>query len=69
MLNTPLTNRKTNKAHHFALLLVDGPAAFLAGSVKDCPTTGHRELVAVLLVPNALGGQLQLGQNVVLNAC
>ena len=56
-------------AHHLALLLVDGPAALFAGSVKNCPTAGHCELVAVLLVPNALGGQLQLGQNVFLNAC
>ena len=57
------------KPHHLTLLLVDGPAALFAGSVKHRPTAGHCELVAVLLVSNALGGQLQLGQNVVLNAC
>ena len=63
------TSRKRSIAHHLTLLLVDGPAALFTGSVKHRPTAGHGELVAVLLVSNALGGQLQLGQNVVLNAC
>jgi len=47
--------------HHFALLLVDGPASFLAGSVKHRPTSGHRELVAVLLVSNALPSVVSIG--------
>ena len=42
-------------AHHLALLLVDGPASFFAGSVKDRSTTCHCELIAVLLVSDALG--------------
>merc|ERR1719234_2666719 len=47
--------------HHLALLLVDGPAAFLARSVKDRSTTGHRELIAVLLVSNALASVISIG--------
>ena len=47
-------------AHHLALLLVHGPTSFLAGSVKHCSATSHCELIAMLLVSNALGFEQEL---------
>ena len=48
------TNRYPSITHHVALFLVDSAAPLFAGSVKHCPTTGHCELIAVLLISNAL---------------
>ena len=39
---------------HVALLLVHHPAPLLAARVVHSPASCHRELVAVLLVPDAL---------------
>ena len=39
---------------HVALLLVDGPAPLLAAGVVHGPAPRHRELVAVLLVADAM---------------
>ena len=39
---------------HVALLLVHGPAPLLGACVEHSTTPGHRELVAMLLIPDAL---------------
>ena len=39
---------------HVALLLVHGPAPLLTACVVNCPTPGHCELIAMLLISNTL---------------